>query len=187
MAIGVSPSRTRIQALGEKFRNINKRAEEDKNSKKKSLLQKINNLQEKVTQKGVANDIQFKILKEQIDRLYDEIEEEKRIREEFEGELESNIYPVPNSSKYMNLEQISTMVLSQEQEARKESDTHIQSIVDEKIFALTLSLAKEKKAREEDEDQYFNDLIEELQTLKEEIEFEKSTTEENSGNPCANL
>ncbi len=71
--------------------------------------------------------------------------------------------------------------MKKEQDARKESDHNIQEIVDEKIFALTLSLAKEKKAREDDEDQYFNGLIEELQALREEIEFEKSTAEENSG------
>jgi hypothetical protein len=49
------------------------------------------------------------------------------------------------------------------------------------VFALTLALAKEKKSREEDEEQYFNDVLEELHQLKEEVEYEKSITEENSG------
>ncbi len=77
--------------------------------------------------------------------------------------------------------------MKKEQDARKESDHNIQEIVDEKIFALTLSLAKEKKAREDDEDQYFNGLIEELQALREEIEIEKSTAEENSGTSSSHL
>ena len=179
--LGISPSRTRIQALGEKLGNINQKVEEEKTSKRQNLITKINNLQEKVSQKATANDIQFKILKEQIDRLNDEVEEERRIREEFETEMEANIYPVPNSNRYMNLEEISSMVVEKEQEARKETEQNINAIVDEKVFSLTLSLAKEKKAREEDEDQYFNDLIEELHNLKEEIEYEKNTTEENSG------
>ena len=157
------------------------RAEDEKNTKRQGLVNKINNLHEKVSQKATANDIQFKILKEQIDRLNEDVEEERRIREEFEAEMEANIYPVPNSNKYMNLEQISTMVVEREQEARRETEQNIQSLVDEKVFALTLSLAKEKKAREEDEDQYFQDLIEDLHNLKEEIEFEKNTSEENSG------
>lgn len=113
-------------------------------------------------QKAAAQDIQFKILKEQIDHLNDDLEEERRIREDFEQEMDAKILPLPNSKKYISLEQISGVLAEKELAARKEMEANINSIIDEKIFSLTLSLAKEKKAREEDEDQYFSEVYDEL-------------------------
>ena len=80
--------------LSDKLKNLNERTEEEKINKRMAYFQKIKALQEKVGQKSAAQDIQFKILKEQIDRLNEEIDEERRIREDFEQELDSNIYPV---------------------------------------------------------------------------------------------
>jgi predicted nucleic acid-binding Zn-ribbon protein len=80
--------------LSGKLKNLNERTEEEKLNNRMAYFQKIKSLQEKVGQKSAAQDIQFKILKEHIDRLNEDIEEERRIREDFEQELDSNIYPV---------------------------------------------------------------------------------------------
>jgi len=88
-----------------------------------------------------------------------------------------------NNSKYMSLEDIVGVVVDREKAARKEMQSRITSIIDEKVFSLSLALAKEKKAREEDENQFYNEVQDELHNLREEIEIEKSITEENSGIP----
>lgn len=168
--------------LSEKLVNINQRAEEGKTIKNihNNIQQQLHNFHEKVLQKSAAQDIQFKILKEQIDRLADDLEEERRIREEFEVEISENVYPVPGSSKYMTLEQISSMIIDKQNSAKREIEQSIKSTIEEKVFSLTLALAKEKKAREEDEEEYFNEVIEDLNILRDEVEQEKLTTEENS-------
>ena len=130
--------------LSEKLRNLNQQNKEAQEDKKHQTMAKIHNLQEKVGQKATANDIQFKILHEQIDRLLDELDDERRVREDFEVDMETNIYPDPDSGKYLSLSQISDMVATREEEARKEMDNNLTSLVDEKIFNLTLALAKEK-------------------------------------------
>lgn len=111
--------------LSEKITNINQRAEEEKLNKREAFFKKITAFHEKVKQKVAAQDIQFKILKEQIDRLNEDLEEERRIREDFEQEMEANIYPVPNSHKHLSLEQISQLVVEREQSARKEIESNI--------------------------------------------------------------
>jgi hypothetical protein len=83
----------------------------------------------------------------------------------------------------MSLEDIVGVVVDREKAARKEMQSRITSIIDEKVFSLSLALAKEKKAREEDENQFYNEVQDELHNLREEIEIEKSITEENSGIP----
>jgi len=111
-SLAISPNQSRLKILSDKLRNINERVEEEKMTKRNVVYvrdgngnsskidvscpdySKLKNLQEKVAQKAAAQDIQFKILKEQIDRLVEDLEEERRIREEFEQEIDSNIYPV---------------------------------------------------------------------------------------------
>jgi hypothetical protein len=81
----------------------------------------------------------------------------------------------------MSLEGIVSMIVEKEQSNRKKMQSNINSIIDEKVFGLSLALAKEKKAREEDENAFYTEVQEELNNLQEEIEIEKSITEENSG------
>ena len=73
------------------------------------------------------------------------------------------------------------MIVEKEQANRKQMLANINSVIDEKVFGLSLALAKEKKAREEDENAFYGEVQEELHGLQEEIEIEKSITEENTG------
>ena len=135
---------------------------------------------EKVRQSCAAKQIQFNILHEQADVLIDELDEEKRIREEFELEMANNFYPIPNTDEPLTLEQIGYLAVEREQNARKDIQNKIANVVDEKVFGLSLALAKEKKLREEEEDQCFNEFHEELQKICDEIEYEKQIADSNT-------
>lgn len=74
--------------LSEKIVHLNHNLEEDKEQKLDSLKQRINNFHEKITQNLGAQDIQLKILKERTEKLYEDVEEERRIRQELDQEME---------------------------------------------------------------------------------------------------
>ena len=85
----------------------------DKDKLEQSAVRKqelINNLQDKINHKAAANDIQLKILREKVEKLYEDLDEERRIREDFESDMESNIYPIENG-QYLSLEQIGQLVV----------------------------------------------------------------------------
>jgi hypothetical protein len=105
--LAISPARTRLENISKKLGTIDKDKLEQSAMKKQEL---INNLQDKINHKAAANDIQLKILHEKIDKLYEDLDEERRIREDFENDMESNIYPIENG-QYLSLEQIGQLVI----------------------------------------------------------------------------
>ena len=86
--IAVSPSRARLQILSEKLVNINHNLEEDKVQKQDTIKQRINAFHDKINQNLAAQDIQFKILKERTEKLYQDIQEERQIRQDLDHEIE---------------------------------------------------------------------------------------------------
>lgn len=80
----------------------------------------------------------------------DELDEERAIREEFEQD------PCGEGNRAgdgaMTVQQIGQLAVDREESARREVQTAIVSLVEEKVFGLSLALAKEKKLREEEED-----------------------------------
>ena len=67
---------------------INSNIEEDKTQKQDSFKLKISAFHEKINQNYAAQDIQFKILKERTDKLNEDVQEERRIRQELDQEME---------------------------------------------------------------------------------------------------
>jgi hypothetical protein len=67
-----------------------------------------------------------------------------------------------------------------EKQNRRESETKITKMIDERLYSLKLDLAKEKKTREDAEDRYYKTYGEQINRLQEEIELENRIREDNS-------
>ena len=70
---------------------------------------------------------------------------------------------------------------------RRESETKIAKIIDERLYKIKLDLAKEKKNREESENKYYKQYGEQIGRLQEEIDLENKVREENMQRLVRNL
>lgn len=60
------------------------------------------------------------------------------------GNFSRNIYPAPNGTDLLSIEEISKLELEKEVKGRRDFEINIVRTIDERVFALTLEIAKEK-------------------------------------------
>lgn len=131
--------------LSEKLSSLNKKLKKESARKEDLNKAAVGAFCEKVKQSCAAQQIQFNILNERADRLVEEIDEERLIREDFEREIEREFYQLPETDEPYSPEQIGEAIIQREQSAIKDAQENISNLIDEKVFSISLALAKERK------------------------------------------
>ena len=74
--------------LSEKLVNIDNNIEEDKVQKQDGIRKRVAQFHDKIDQNAAAQQIQLKILKERTEKLFEDVEDERRVRQEMDNEME---------------------------------------------------------------------------------------------------
>lgn len=74
--------------LSDKLVNIDNNIEEDKVLKQDGVRKRVAQFHDKIDQNAAAQQIQLKILKERTEKLYEDVEEERRVRQGMDNEME---------------------------------------------------------------------------------------------------
>lgn len=167
----MSPSRQRINQLGQRLNSLSAGLEADKSVKNESLDIKTKHLEDKVGKNQSVNDERFRLLKDQVAKLQEGIATEIIAREILDERKTKEIKLVENN---INLE------LNVEKQNKREVEQRIAKKVDEKIYSLRLDIAKEQKSKDDTIDKQIRLINEELGSIQGDLEAEKRAREETS-------
>jgi DNA repair exonuclease SbcCD ATPase subunit len=143
--------------------------ENERNSKIDLLENRSKNLEEKITEYVESNNKRVNLLRDQIGKIQRMLEEEKDHREQV---LQAKYRDMAN------LETKFTQLIEGEINTRKESDSRLIRLVDERFNSLRTELVRESKLRAENIDLVNNTLEADLPKLNEAIRVEGNEREE---------
>jgi len=168
MSLG-SPHKQKIERIAEKLNNVHITPENERNSKIDLLENRSKNLEEKITEYVESNNKRVNLLRDQIQKIQRMLEEEKDHREQV---LQAKYRDMAN------LETKFSQLIEGEINARKESDSRLIRLVDERFNGLRTELVRESKLRAENIDLVNNTLEADLPKLNEAIRVEGNEREE---------
>ena len=163
-----TPGQIKIKQLTERLLSLHTGLEEEKQSRIVNFQSKFKSVESKLENAALASENRFKLLKEQVGKLADQLGGERNSRELLDERKGKELKLIEN-----NL-QIDLSVLKQ---ARKDYEVKATSILDDRVYKLRLELAKEKKSREELEEAQSLQLEEHLNKLADIIKGESEERE----------
>jgi len=170
-AKATSPSRIRMNQIGQRLVSIQSNIEADKINKAEEYEGVIRQLDDQITRDHFAADDRLKHLKDQIVKVQEGIMTEITNRELLDERKTKEIKLVENN--------IMLEVDSDKQSHREIQDRILQK-TDEKVYGLRLDAAKEQKKIDEAVERQTQQIIDQLAGLRQDLEVERRSREENT-------
>lgn len=169
-----SPSNIKMKYLTEKLSFFHSDLDNESQIRGDAFFSKLRKIEEKVSKLQITEEAKLNVtptqhLKDSISKLQEQLANEHLSREIFSDKKAKEIKIVEN-----NL----ILDINQEKQTRKETESKLAKIVDEKLFGLRLDLSKEKKIREESEETQLIEFADNIAKLQETLDVEMRTRED---------
>mmetsp|Transcript_62254 Transcript_62254/g.197015 ORF Transcript_62254/g.197015 Transcript_62254/m.197015 type:complete len:275 (-) Transcript_62254:379-1203(-) len=165
------PTMSRIRQLSTKLVGIHTGLEAEKQSRREVLSMRIKALEEKLSRANIGGEPKYKVLRDQIAKLQDGLATERIARELVDERKGKELTLVESSA---------ALEVNLERQARKDAETRLARILEERSGALEADLARAKKARGEGRAAHERSVAEEVERLAGALEAEAVAAEESA-------